>query len=821
MNIKKYFLTFIVLSFLNLINLNAFWADINIDYTLPDNNITINEVEYQRQDMLIQSHNSNFISNINNYYIPKYNNNTLKITWINSNINKLIEKINNINYTWNNVQSIITNINLTKQNLLNKSIELKTDYLLKNYNSLLVNSTSTNSYITINNVLVEKNIAWNVVTDTIVVKYINPLLYWIIEQKLNEYENLISVLNLQYINLSKSFLEEDINDNNSQVLSWFNVLNQWDLHLNNTTTTHIWPNTQFYKNNPLGEIHTKWLLLFSWSNQNNILSWIILDTNITKILWLSSATKIDKQIFTVLWDYNKYTFLKFKLNIFSDIVATHNTEQYDLKAWLYNILFKSKWNWNWYDVKIVSLLWKDEFNISTDWSHDIIFSDYVWFLWWNYRLQNSLVYNSFKQSILNIWTYLWDELNVDANNNVTSPTLKHQQFKKIELSRWKINIESKLFDLWINYNGKVSRQLTWNNSKNLDIYVSPFLWKYFDNSTFNTIQWLKNIIDLSEDDLNINTIISNDNIINYLNTWNVNLSYVTSWTVTKVDREIASTWLNINWKMREYWMIHPWYTWLNEWTEYTRWLILVFWKLVSIDSNWNGKIYIFPLIDQDWWLLLWVWWKTNSLYYAKNINTCWFNTYTCNWKVIEKDKYYSSQYMDSFMNSVDKYIKNPSTVWYICSITTNTTKMCVRNAMEPPTTVFIGDTRKWLQEVLMNMFTVDPNQTKIEEAIKYKHILSIPQYWSNIIKVNRWEKTPSWQDINYYVKPINLDTELLDVQTRFPNNIYWNIIITKDNSDFDKVSTTKKWRLKSTPTALLTGWEIKNFFTYWLATTQP
>jgi len=77
------------------------------------------------------------------------------------------------------------------------------------------------------------------------------------------------------------------------------------------------------------------------------------------------------------------------------------------------------------------------------------------------------------------------------------------------------------------------------------------------------------------------------------------------------------------------------------------------------------------------------------------------------------------------------------------------------------------------------MFVINPNAKKIEEAYKYKYIISIPLYWNQLIWLN--------YNNNYYViKFITKDKEFEHLQDIWidESNILVNVYVVK--IDWDK-----------------------------------
>ena len=126
----------------------------------------------------------------------------------------------------------------------------------------------------------------------------------------------------------------------------------------------------------------------------------------------------------------------------------------------------------------------------------------------------------------------------------------------------------------------------------------------------------------------------------------------------------------------------------------------------------------------------------------------------------------------------------------------------------------IWDNRKWLQDVLMYKFTVDLTQQRIEDAIQYKFITSVPQYWKQILKIRRWKTDNSWNKIIYYIKSIQDPEEMKFIKDNFNWKYLTNLIVTTNFDDFDKDNTDNKKKnwLKQSASWLLTKEQLISFF---------
>ena len=110
--------------------------------------------------------------------------------------------------------------------------------------------------------------------------------------------------------------------------------------------------------------------------------------------------------------------------------------------------------------------------------------------------------------------------------------------------------------------------------------------------------------------------------------------------------------------------------------------------------------------------------------------------------------------------------------------------------------IFIWDTRKFLQDIILNLFVVNKNTKKIEDLYKYKYIIDLPFYGSKYIYVTLWWK---W----YLIRYIKNDIELNNFKKKFWDNyIFWNIIVLKNyNNDITdwawfKYNLVKNWVFK-------------------------
>ena len=557
------------------------------------------------------------------------------------------------------------------------------------------------------------------------------------------------------------------------------------------------------------------------------LDWMIVwKTSDTKCyLWIPSIKEIPAENFNLIKNtfWTSYWFLKFKLNSFKENTLTFWWNTIQLDKWSsYLIIYFSqdeqKFKLWYFDEK-----WRELNNFDFDITDDLIFSDYVWISSLNSRTILWQTSNQFKNSIRQYFELMKvDNWNLsDWNWNINNI------FKTSYKSLWEINnkliqSENKKLQNWFTNIWKISVKDVESKKKKYTINISPSLLRYFKIDAFENIEDISKLLnlewtfdqlwDLSNSDWFIELLTKTfdwQTILWWswdLNTWS--LYENSNWNRINFTRNLQNWWISIDWSLKEYWFLDPKFQWDNNWKKYARWMIVSMWKMISNKQNW-WDLYLFPLIDQDWWTMLNIWNLTKTFNETSKIWSCWKTNYTCWWFRIEQWKEYKQQDITNFISEASRNFWKP---W--CDVSTEEEYKCLTKKIDSPTTLMIWDNRKWLQDVLMYKFTVDLTQQRIEDAIQYKFITSVPQYWKQILKIRRWKTDNSWNKIIYYIKSIQDAEEMKFVKDNFNWKYLTNLIVTTNFDDFDKDNTDNKKKnwLKQSASWLLTKEQLISFF---------
>lgn len=324
-------------------------------------------------------------------------------------------------------------------------------------------------------------------------------------------------------------------------------------------------------------------------------------------------------------------------------------------------------------------------------------------------------------------------------------------------------------------------QIKWKKAKevvklDLNIYLSPYLNKYLKNwLDINDVNILSAFFNFKQsvESVSQTNLLDNDNYLKYFSfdDWTNFNDNSKIWKLT-INRKLSwALWLSndVSWQLKEDWIIYPGKLWDNNWFKYLRWSTIILWKLVKLNKETGKwKIYIYPLFDKDWWVIIWKLWSINS-FFKYTANSCWSvtspasKTVKVNWKKYQLINW--KKYTSNYISNVIKWLKEEFKNWKL----TEEEFKCIKKNISTPSMIFYWDTRKWLQEIVSYMFTVDPTASNIEDSIKYKYITSIPMYWQQLVKIQNWNDA-------YIIKFINSKEELENLKSKWLwNYIYQNI----------------------------------------------
>lgn len=803
-------------------------------WVCPSENEVFTRWNYELKLVEVENNNSNFIKKVLQEYKTNFDNLKRKNKELKNIFDNLITSVewwkywdknifnSNTIYTAKKDQldSNLSNFETLQWIYLNKYLKL--DYLSK------LRNWDNDEYIQTTWIYVQSR-SWTTVTKN----YISCIKNDLVNSIEWEYKKL-EVLN----NVSNSLL----NDIKSIVEKWNNIQ-----HQNNNSKLQ-----NMYNEILSGfsaswiawwtELHKKEFLKLDWdkntyinSNINYLcnlqwkefLDWMIVwKTSDTKCyLWIPSIKEIPAENFNLIKNtfWTSYWFLKFKLNSFKENTLTFWWNTIQLDKWSsYIIIYFSqdeqKFKLWYFDEK-----WRELNNFDFDITDDLIFSDYVWISSLNSRTILWQTSNQFKNSIRQYFELMKvDNWNLsDWNWNINNI------FKTSYKSLWEINnkliqSENKKLQNWFTNIWKISVKDVESKKKKYTINISPSLLRYFKIDAFENIEDISKLLnlewtfdqlwDLSNSDWFIELLTKTfdwQTILWWswdLNTWS--LYENSNWNRINFTRNLQNWWISIDWSLKEYWFLDPKFQWDNNWKKYARWMIVSMWKMISNKQNW-WDLYLFPLIDQDWWTMLNIWNLTKTFNETSKIWSCWKTSYTCWWFRIEQWKEYKQQDITNFISEASRNFWKP---W--CDVSTEEEYKCLTKKIDSPTTLMIWDNRKWLQDVLMYKFTVDLTQQRIEDAIQYKFITSVPQYWKQILKIRRWKTDNSWNKIIYYIKSIQDAEEMKFVKDNFNWKYLTNLIVTTNFDDFDKDNTDNKKKnwLKQSASWLLTKEQLISFF---------
>ena len=803
-------------------------------WVCPSENEVFTRWNYELKLVEVENNNSNFIKKVLQEYKTNFDNLKRKNKELKNIFDNLITSVewwkywdknifnSNTIYTAKKYQldSNLSNFETLQWIYLNKYLKL--DYLskLRNWDNdeyiqttwIYVQSRSwttvTKNYIScIKNDLVN-SIEWEYKKLEVLNNVSNSLLNdikWIVEKWNNiQHQNNNSKLQNMY--------NEILSDFSASWIAWWTELHKKEfLKLDWDKNTYINSNINYLCN-------LQWKEFLDW-----MIVWKSSDTKC--YLWIPSIKEIPAENFNLIKNtfWTSYWFLKFKLNSFKENTLTFWWNTIQLDKWLsYIIIYFSqdeqKFKLWYFDEK-----WRELNNFDFDITDDLIFSDYVWISSLNSRTILWQTSNQFKNSIRQYFELMKvDNWNLsDWNWNINNI------FKTSYKSLWEINnkliqSENKKLQNWFTNIWKISVKDVESKKKKYTINISPSLLRYFKIDAFENIEDISKLLnlewtfdqlwDLSNSDWFIELLTKTfdwQTILWWswdLNTWS--LYENSNWNRINFTRNLQNWWISIDWSLKEYWFLDPKFQWDNNWKKYARWMIVSMWKMISNKQNW-WDLYLFPLIDQDWWTMLNILNLTKTFNETSKIWSCWKTNYTCWWFRIEQWKEYKQQDITNFISEASRNFWKP---W--CDVSTEEEYKCLTKKIDSPTTLMIWDNRKWLQDVLMYKFTVDLTQQRIEDAIQYKFITSVPQYWKQILKIRRWKTDNSWNKIIYYIKSIQDTEEMKFVKDNFNWKYLTNLIVTTNFDDFDKDNTDNKKKnwLKQTATWLLTKEQLISFF---------
>lgn len=803
-------------------------------WVCPSENEVFTRWNYELKLVEVENNNSNFIKKVLQEYKTNFDNLKRKNKELKNIFDNLITSVewwkywdknifnSNTIYTAKKDQldSNLSNFETLQWIYLNKYLKL--DYLskLRNWDNdeyiqttwIYVQSRSwttvTKNYIScIKNDLVN-SIEWEYKKLEVLNNVSNSLLNdikWIVEKWNNiQHQNNTSKLQNMY--------NEILSDFSASWIAWWTELHKKEfLKLDWDKNTYINSNINYLCN-------LQWKEFLDWM--------IVWKTSDTKCyLWIPSIKEIPAENFNLIKNtfWTSYWFLKFKLNSFKENTLTFWWNTIQLDKWSsYIIIYFSqdeqKFKLWYFDEK-----WRELNNFDFDITDDLIFSDYVWISSLNSRTILWQTSNQFKNSIRQYFELMKvDNWNLsDWNWNINNI------FKTSYKSLWEINnkliqSENKKLQNWFTNIWKISVKDVESKKKKYTINISPSLLRYFKIDAFEKIEDISKLLnlewtfdqlwDLSNSDWFIELLTKTfdwQTILWWswdLNTWS--LYENSNWNRINFTRNLQNWWISIDWSLKEYWFLDPKFQWDNNWKKYARWMIVSMWKMISNKQNW-WDLYLFPLIDQDWWTMLNIWNLTKTFNETSKIWSCWKTSYTCWWFRIEQWKEYKQQDITNFISEASRNFWKP---W--CDVSTEEEYKCLTKKIDSPTTLMIWDNRKWLQDVLMYKFTVDLTQQRIEDAIQYKFITSVPQYWKQILKIRRWKTDNSWNKIIYYIKSIQDVDEMKFVKDNFNWKYLTNLIVTTNFDDFDKDNTDNKKKnwLKQSASWLLTKEQLISFF---------
>ena len=803
-------------------------------WVCPSENEVFTRWNYELKLVEVENNNSNFIKKVLQEYKSNFDNLKRKNKELKNIFDNLITSVEWWKYWDKNIFNSNT-IYTTKKDQLDSNLSnfetlqwiylnkyLKLDYLskLRNWDNdeyiqttwIYVQSRSwttvTKNYIScIKNDLVN-SIEWEYKKLEVLNNVSNSLLNdikWIVEKWNNiQHQNNNSKLQNMY--------NEILSDFSASWIAWWTELYKKEfLKLDWDKNTYINSNINYLCN-------LQWKEFLDWM--------IVWKTSDTKCyLWIPSIKEIPAENFNLIKNtfWTSYWFLKFKLNSFKENTLTFWWNTIQLDKWSsYLIIYFSqdeqKFKLWYFDEK-----WRELNNFDFDITDDLIFSDYVWISSLNSRTILWQTSNQFKNSIRQYFELMKvDNWNLsDWNWNINNI------FKTSYKSLWEINnkliqSENKKLQNWFTNIWKISVKDVESKKKKYTINISPSLLRYFKIDAFENIEDISKLLnlewtfdqlwDLSNSDWFIELLTKTfdwQTILWWswdLNTWS--LYENSNWNRINFTRNLQNWWISIDWSLKEYWFLDPKFQWDNNWKKYARWMIVSMWKMISNKQNW-WDLYLFPLIDQDWWTMLNIWNLTKTFNETSKIWSCWKTNYTCWWFRIEQWKEYKQQDITNFISEASRNFWKP---W--CDVSTEEEYKCLTKKIDSPTTLMIWDNRKWLQDVLMYKFTVDLTQQRIEDAIQYKFITSVPQYWKQILKIRRWKTDNSWNKIIYYIKSIQDAEEMKFVKDNFNWKYLTNLIVTTNFDDFDKDNTDNKKKnwLKQSASWLLTKEQLISFF---------
>lgn len=803
-------------------------------WVCPSENEVFTRWNYELKLVEVENNNSNFIKKVLQEYKTNFDNLKRKNKELKNIFDNLITSVewwkywdknifnSNTIYTAKKDQldSNLSNFETLQWIYLNKYLKL--DYLSK------LRNWDNDEYIQTTWIYVQSR-SWTTVTKNYISCIKNDLVNSI-EWEYKKLEVLNNVSN-SLLNDIKSIVEKWNNiqhqNNNSKLQNMYNeILSDfsaswiaWWTELHKKEFLKLdWDKNTYINSNINYLCNLQWKEFLDW-----MIVWKSSDTKC--YLWIPSIKEIPAENFNLIKNtfWTSYWFLKFKLNSFKENTLTFWWNTIQLDKWSsYLIIYFSqdeqKFKLWYFDEK-----WRELNNFDFDITDDLIFSDYVWISSLNSRTILWQTSNQFKNSIRQYFELMKvDNWNLsDWNWNINNI------FKTSYKSLWEINnkliqSENKKLQNWFTNIWKISVKDVESKKKKYTINISPSLLRYFKIDAFEKIEDISKLLnlewtfeqlwDLSNSDWFIELLTKTfdwQTILWWswdLNTWS--LYENSNWNRINFTRNLQNWWISIDWSLKEYWFLDPKFQWDNNWKKYARWMIVSMWKMISNKQNW-WDLYLFPLIDQDWWTMLNIWNLTKTFNETSKIWSCWKTSYTCWWFRIEQWKEYKQQDITNFISEASRNFWKP---W--CDVSTEEEYKCLTKKIDSPTTLMIWDNRKWLQDVLMYKFTVDLTQQRIEDAIQYKFITSVPQYWKQILKIRRWKTDNSWNKIIYYIKSIQDAEEMKFVKDNFNWKYLTNLIVTTNFNDFDKDNTDNKKKnwLKQSASWLLTKEQLISFF---------
>ncbi len=804
----------------------SFWWNV-----CPWNNEIFTQWNYELKLVEVENNNSNFIKKVLEEIKTNLSSLNVKKNAISTELEALTRAINEWTY-WELIKTNETY--LAKKALL--------EWYLNEYNTKY--TTFNNQYISIdyvwklrswdNDEYVETPTVYLQTNDELITNNISCIKFSLLTDIETDYKKIEMQLTIAETIMNE--LKILITTSKDEITNQTNIETHFDELLWTVSTSWIvwwWEinNSEFIKLDKDWKNYINTIIELNWTTWKTYLEWLISSwLSDIKLIWsIPSTTTIWQDTYNIIKNqhWTSYWYLKYKINVFNNCTLTNWSQTINLSKWTWYLILwydteTITWKISYYDDK-----WREQDTKEFSLTNDIEFSDYVWISQFNWRIISENLSDEFKTQVMWYVSSIWSE-NLNVNWKIV-PILTQSTESYSEINSSLIDVQSNVTTNSILNNWKVSSKVQTNNWVKYNINISPSLLRYFKDWAFDSIDDIAKLVNINWTIDDLQDSESKDEFIELLTksfewqtilwwTWTLNtwsLYNDTTWNRVILQRNISTWWITLDWSLREYWFINPNYQWDNNWKAYARWMLVVIWKMISLEKDWEWNvtwwnIYLFPLIDQDRWTVLNIWNITKSFYETSKLSQCWKSSYTC-WDVtLETWQEYQQQHITNFTTQTSKNLWKS---W--CSITQEELD-CIMKKIDSPTTIMIWDNRKWLQDIIMMKFTLDMTQTRIEDAISYKFITSVPQYWNRILKIRRWKKDWSWNPIVYYVKSIQNEAEMNNMKSKFNWKFLTNLIVTTKQSDFDSTNAddSKRDRIKSS-TWLLTKEQLIEFFGIW------